>query len=119
MLVFYCLAGTTLINEVRQVFLAADHSLEEGRKQVSRIVSMAAGLSIEEANVEAFRRQLNENCTLTEEDMILSLIHIFKKCFRVLKCFFCFKVLPAQNNTALKCKSQVAFVIFLHILIEK
>ncbi len=31
---------------------------------------MAAGLSIEEANVEAFRRQLNENCTLTEEDMI-------------------------------------------------
>ena len=37
-LVFYCLAGTTLINEVRQVFLAADHSLEEGRKQVSRIV---------------------------------------------------------------------------------
>ena len=37
-LVFYCLAGTTLINEVRQVFWAADHSLEEGRKQVSRIV---------------------------------------------------------------------------------
>ena len=37
-LVFYCLAGTTLINEVRQVFLAADHSLEEGRKRVSRIV---------------------------------------------------------------------------------
>jgi adenosylcobinamide-phosphate synthase len=32
-LVFYCLAGTTLINEVRQVFLAADHSLEEGRKR--------------------------------------------------------------------------------------
>lgn len=36
--VFYCLAGTTLINEVRQVFEAADRSLEEGRKQVSRIV---------------------------------------------------------------------------------
>ena len=31
---------------------------------------MAAGLSIEEENVEAFRRTLNDNCTLTEEDMI-------------------------------------------------
>jgi single-stranded-DNA-specific exonuclease len=29
---------------------------------------MAAGLSIEEENIEKFRRQLNENCTLTEED---------------------------------------------------
>ncbi len=28
---------------------------------------MAAGLSIEEENVEEFRRRLNENCTLTEE----------------------------------------------------
>lgn len=37
-LVFYCLAGTTLANEVRMVFLAADRSLEEGRLQVSRIV---------------------------------------------------------------------------------
>lgn len=37
-LIFYCLAGTTLINEVRQVFEAADRSLDEGRKQVSRIV---------------------------------------------------------------------------------
>lgn len=37
-LVFYCLAGTTLIHEVKMVFLAADRSLEEGRKQVSRIV---------------------------------------------------------------------------------
>lgn len=35
---------------------------------------MAAGLSIEEANVEAFRRQLNENCTLTEEDMIPKIV---------------------------------------------
>ena len=30
---------------------------------------MAAGLSIEEKNIEKFRRQLNENCTLTEEDL--------------------------------------------------
>lgn len=37
-LVFYCLAGTTLVNEVRMVFLAVDRSLEEGRKQVARIV---------------------------------------------------------------------------------
>ncbi|WP_455665644.1 adenosylcobinamide-phosphate synthase CbiB [Phocaeicola sp.] len=37
-LVFYCLAGTTLIHEVKMVFLAADRSLEEGRKQVARIV---------------------------------------------------------------------------------
>lgn len=36
--VFYCLAGKTLICEVRDVFRAADRSLEEGRKQVSRIV---------------------------------------------------------------------------------
>ena len=30
---------------------------------------MAAGLSIREENIDAFRRQLNENCTLTEEDL--------------------------------------------------
>ena len=38
LVVFYCLAGTTLIREVRAVFLALDRSLEEGRKQVARIV---------------------------------------------------------------------------------
>ena len=37
-LVFFCLAGTTLIREVREVFLAVDRSLEEGRQQVARIV---------------------------------------------------------------------------------
>ena len=30
---------------------------------------MAAGLSIKEENIGAFRRQLNENCTLTEENL--------------------------------------------------
>ena len=30
---------------------------------------MAAGLSLPEENVEAFRRKLNENCSLTQEDM--------------------------------------------------
>lgn len=38
LLIFFCLAGTTLIREVRQVFLALDRSLEEGRTQVARIV---------------------------------------------------------------------------------
>lgn len=36
--VFYCLAGTTLRREVRMVFEAADRSLDDGRRQVSRIV---------------------------------------------------------------------------------
>lgn len=38
LLVFYCLAGTTLVREVKGVFLAAEKSLEAGRRQVSRIV---------------------------------------------------------------------------------
>ena len=37
-IIFYCLAGTTLIREVREVFLALDRSLDEGRQQVARIV---------------------------------------------------------------------------------
>ena len=37
-IIFYCLAGTTLIREVREVFLALDRSLDEGRRQVARIV---------------------------------------------------------------------------------
>ncbi len=36
--VFFFLAGTTLIREVRHVFKAVDISVEEGRKQVARIV---------------------------------------------------------------------------------
>ena len=35
---------------------------------------MAAGLSIEEENIDAFRRQLNANCTLTEEDLIPKIV---------------------------------------------
>ena len=38
LIIFFCLAGTTLIREVRQTFLAVDRSLKEGRKQVARIV---------------------------------------------------------------------------------
>ena len=35
---------------------------------------MAAGLSIEEENVEKFRQTLNDNCILTEEDMIPKIV---------------------------------------------
>ena len=52
--VFYCLAGTTLVREVRQVFLAADRSLEEGRKQVARIVGRdTSELSAQEVRTAA------------------------------------------------------------------
>lgn len=37
-LVFFCLAGYTLRKEVRMVFEAVDRGLDEGRKQVARIV---------------------------------------------------------------------------------
>lgn len=36
--VFYCLAGCTLRREVRMVFEAVDRSVEDGRRQVARIV---------------------------------------------------------------------------------
>ena len=52
--VFYCLAGTTLIREVRQVFLALDRSLEEGRRQVARIVGRdTSELSAQEVRTAA------------------------------------------------------------------
>lgn len=37
-LIFFCLAGRTLVDEVKMVFVAADMSLEQGRRQVARIV---------------------------------------------------------------------------------
>lgn len=37
-LIFFCLAGTTLVREVKMVFMAVDRSLDEGRRQVARIV---------------------------------------------------------------------------------
>ena len=53
-IVFYCLAGTTLIREVRQVFLALDRSLEEGRTQVARIVGRdTSELSAQEVRTAA------------------------------------------------------------------
>ena len=52
--VFYCLAGKTLIDEVRMVFEAADISLEAGRKQVSRIVGRdTSALSDQEVRTAA------------------------------------------------------------------
>jgi adenosylcobinamide-phosphate synthase len=52
--VFYCLAGTTLIREVRTVFQALDRSLDEGRQQVGRIVGRdTSGLSAQEVRTAA------------------------------------------------------------------
>ncbi len=54
LIVFSCLAGTTLIREVRAVFLALDRSLEEGRKQVARIVGRdTSELSAQEVRTAA------------------------------------------------------------------
>lgn len=54
LLIFYCLAGTTLVREVRMVFQAADRSLEEGRRQVARIVGRdTSQLSAQEVRTAA------------------------------------------------------------------
>ncbi len=53
-LIFYCLAGTTLIREVREVFRAVDRSLDKGRRQVGRIVGRdTAQLSAQEVRTAA------------------------------------------------------------------
>lgn len=60
-LIFYCLAGTTLIREVRMVFLALDKSIEAGRRQVARIVGRdTAQLSEDEIRTAALET-LSEN----------------------------------------------------------
>lgn len=54
MLLFFCLAGTTLVREVRDVFRALDQSLEEGRRQVARIVGRdTQALSAQEVRTAA------------------------------------------------------------------
>lgn len=54
LLVFYCLAGTTLISEVRKTFEAVDKSLELGRMQVGRIVGRdTSALSAQEIRTAA------------------------------------------------------------------
>ena len=52
--VFYCLAGTTLIREVKAVFAALDRSLQAGRQQVGRIVGRdTSQLSAQEVRTAA------------------------------------------------------------------
>lgn len=54
LLIFYCLAGTTLVREVRMVFEAVDRSLDEGRQQVARIVGRdTSELSAQEVRTAA------------------------------------------------------------------
>jgi len=63
-IVFYCLAGTTLIKEVRDVFLALDRSLEEGRAQVARIVgrdtSELSAQEVRKAALETLAENLSD-----------------------------------------------------------
>lgn len=59
--VFYCLSGKTLIKEVKAVFEAVDRGVEEGRRQVSRIVGRdTSGLSPQEVRAAALET-LSEN----------------------------------------------------------
>ncbi len=52
--IFFCLAGTTLIREVKAVFIAIDRSLDEGRQQVARIVGRdTSALSAQEVRTAA------------------------------------------------------------------
>ena len=60
-IIFYCLAGKTLINEVRNVFVALNTSTEEGRRQVARIVGRdTSNLSSQEIRKAALET-LSEN----------------------------------------------------------
>lgn len=63
-LVFYCLAGTTLIREVRMTFDAVDDSVESGRRQVGRIVgrdtSCLSAQEIRTAALETLAENLSD-----------------------------------------------------------
>ena len=62
--VFFGLAGTTLIREVRATFEAVDHSLAEGRRQVARIVgrdtSQLSAQEIRKAALETLAENLSD-----------------------------------------------------------
>ncbi len=62
--IFYCLAGTTLAREVRNVFTALDCSLEDGRRQVARIVgrdtSGLSGQGVRTAALETLAENLSD-----------------------------------------------------------
>lgn len=60
-MVFFCLAGTTLIREVGAVFKALDRSLEEGRRQVARIVGRDTDSLSEQEVATAALETLAEN----------------------------------------------------------
>lgn len=60
-MVFYCLAGTTLIREVKGVFIALDNSLEDGRRQVARIVGRDTSELSEQEVRKAALETLAEN----------------------------------------------------------
>ena len=66
-IVFYCLAGTTLIREVRAVFVALDRSLEDGRRQVARIVgrdtSELSAQEVRTAALETLAENLSDGVT--------------------------------------------------------
>lgn len=63
-LIFYCLAGTSLIREVKQVFKAVDLSVDAGRAQVARIVgrdtSQLSPQEIRIAALETLAENLND-----------------------------------------------------------
>lgn len=61
LLIFYCLAGTTLVREVRSVFLALDVSLEYGRSRVARIVGRDTSVLTENEVRTAALETLAEN----------------------------------------------------------
>lgn len=63
-LIFYCLAGKTLRHEVAMVFQALDRSLDEGRRQVARIVgrdtSQLSANEIRTAALETLAENLSD-----------------------------------------------------------
>lgn len=62
--VFFCLAGETLVREVKQVFLELDFSLDRGRQQVARIVgrdtSALSQKQIQIASLETLSENLSD-----------------------------------------------------------
>ena len=66
--IFYCLAGTTLIREVRSVFMALDRSLDEGRNQVARIV----GRDVSELSDQEVRKAALETLAENLSDGVIA-----------------------------------------------
>lgn len=67
-IIFYCLAGTTLTKEVKQVFIATDKSLEDGRKQVARIV----GRDTSQLNAQQIRTAALETASENLSDGVIA-----------------------------------------------